>query len=276
VGLFFTGTGILARKWNNNMNIHCSSQPLISDGKAIQDIKKLVLYQYEVCPFCNKVRAVLDFYKIPYQVVEVNPIFKTELGFSSYKKVPIVMIDDKIQLNDSSMIINELQPIINSKKKEIAQGENQEEAKWRNWSDDRLVHLLPPNIYRSPSEALEAFDYITTMGNFNFVSRYFAKYTGALAMFLVAKSLKKKHNIVDERKELKEAGAEWIAAIGDSRPFLGGPTPNLADLSVYGVLHSIEGLQASQELFKDVPNLSRWYSRVQSAIGSSSRNAASP
>ncbi|KAK1441315.1 hypothetical protein QVD17_07162 [Tagetes erecta] len=33
------------------------------------------------------------------------------------------------------------------------------------WVDDHLVHLLSPNIYRSPSEALESFDYITSIGN---------------------------------------------------------------------------------------------------------------
>ena len=26
--------------------------------------REVILYQYEVCPFCNKVRAVLDYYKV--------------------------------------------------------------------------------------------------------------------------------------------------------------------------------------------------------------------
>lgn len=32
------------------------------------------------------------------------------------------------------------------------------------WVDDHLVHLLSPNIYRSPTEALEAFGYIAESG----------------------------------------------------------------------------------------------------------------
>jgi hypothetical protein len=32
------------------------------------------------------------------------------------------------------------------------------------WVDNHLVHLLSPNIYRTPKEALEAFDYLTTSG----------------------------------------------------------------------------------------------------------------
>lgn len=34
----------------------------------------------------------------------------------------------------------------------------------RRWVDNHLVHVLSPNIYRTPSEALESFDYITTHG----------------------------------------------------------------------------------------------------------------
>lgn len=53
----------------------------------------MTLYQYDVCPFCNKVKAMLDFHAIPYDVVEVNPLFKSELAFSEYKKVPVLVID---------------------------------------------------------------------------------------------------------------------------------------------------------------------------------------
>ena len=32
--------------------------------KALRGLpKEVILYQYEVCPFCNKARAVLDYYK---------------------------------------------------------------------------------------------------------------------------------------------------------------------------------------------------------------------
>jgi hypothetical protein len=29
--------------------------------------KEVVLYQYEVCPFCNKVKAILDYHKVSAQ-----------------------------------------------------------------------------------------------------------------------------------------------------------------------------------------------------------------
>ena len=68
----------------------------------------MTLYQYDVCPFCNKVKAMLDFHGIPYDVVEVNPLMKSELAFSEYKKVPVLVVDGE-QLNDSSHIMKTME-----------------------------------------------------------------------------------------------------------------------------------------------------------------------
>lgn len=45
--------------------------------------------------------AFLDYYKIPYEVVEVNPISKKEIKWSDYKKVPILKVDGE-EMVDSS------------------------------------------------------------------------------------------------------------------------------------------------------------------------------
>lgn len=52
---------------------------------------KLVLYQYQTCPFCCKVRAFLDYYGISYDIVEVDPVLRQAIGWSEYKKVPILV-----------------------------------------------------------------------------------------------------------------------------------------------------------------------------------------
>lgn len=65
-----------------------------------------------------------------------------------------------------------------------------EEMKWRQWADDWLVHLISPNVYRTPAEALASFDYIVKEGNFGTVEGAMAKYMGAAAMYLISKRLK--------------------------------------------------------------------------------------
>lgn len=56
---------------------------------------KLTLFQYYSCPFCCKVRAYLDLRGINYDIVEVNSVFRGEVSWSEYKKVPIVVVSDK-------------------------------------------------------------------------------------------------------------------------------------------------------------------------------------
>ena len=44
-----------------------------------------------------------------------------------------------------------------------------------------------------------------------------------------------RHNIDDERKAMKDACDLWMKSIGESRKFMGGDRPNLADIvSLFG------------------------------------------
>eukprot|EP00069_Balaena_mysticetus_P002505 bmy_04078T0 len=292
---------------------HLRAQNLRADLSAAQlslsSRLQLTLYQYKTCPFCSKVRAFLDFHALPYQVVEVNPVRRAEIKFSSYRKVPILLAqegDSLQQLNDSSVIISALktylvsgQPLediityyppmkaVNDQGKEVTEFCNKywlmldekeaqwmyggkeartEEMKWRQWADDWLVHLISPNVYRTPTEALASFDYIVKEGNFGTVEGAMAKYMGAAAMYLISKRLKSRHHLQDDvREDLYEAANKWVAAVGKDRPFMGGQKPNLADLAVYGVLRVMEGLEAFDDLMRHT-HIQPWYLRVEKAI----------
>ncbi|XP_042493099.1 prostaglandin E synthase 2-like [Macadamia integrifolia] len=230
--------------------------------------KDVVLYQYEACPFCNKVKAFLDYYDIPYKVVEVNPLSKKEIKWSDYKKVPILTVDGE-QMVDSSDIIDKLSRKIHPEKSDDPSPDDNEEKKWRRWVDNDLVHVLSPNIYRSASEALESFDYITSNGNFSFTEKLTVKYAGAAAMYFVSKNLKKKHNITDERAALYKAAETWVDAL-NGRDFLGGSKPNLADLAVFAVLRPIRYLRSGGDMVENT-QIGDWYTRMERAIGESSR-----
>ncbi|KAM9857909.1 prostaglandin E synthase 2 [Aulostomus maculatus] len=91
------------------------------DGEVPAAGLKLVLYQYKTCPFCSKVRAFLDYSGLPYQVVEVNPVMRQEIKWSTYRKVPILMVNDDVQLNDSSVIISSLSTCLINKEKSISE-----------------------------------------------------------------------------------------------------------------------------------------------------------
>ncbi|KAL8174675.1 UNVERIFIED_CONTAM: Prostaglandin E synthase 2 [Gekko kuhli] len=291
---------MLSHAWRQD-TLHCETLP--------EGTLQLTLYQYKTCPFCSKVRAFLDYHGLPYEIVEVNPVMRKEIKFSSYRKVPILLVNvgSALQLNDSSVIISALKSYLISRKnldeivscypsmkalnergKEVTEYCNKywlmldeqetmhlypikaartEEMKWRKWVDDWLVHLISPNVYRTPSEALASFDYIVREGKFGTLEGFFAKYVGAVAMFFISKRLKSRHHLQDNvREDLYKAANDWVKAIGKHRMFMGGTQPNLADLAVYGVLRVMEGLEAFDDMMTHT-KIQPWYRHMETAIG---------
>lgn len=72
----------------------------------------LVLFQFQTCPYCCKVRAFLDSMGFTYSIVEVDAVLRQDIKWSKYKKVPMVLArcenGEYVQLIDSSMIISAL------------------------------------------------------------------------------------------------------------------------------------------------------------------------
>jgi len=246
-------------------------------SKALGDAK-VTLYQYDVCPFCNKVKAFLDYHDVPYDVVEVNPLTKNEIKFSKdYRKVPIVTIGNE-QLNDSSAIMMELTKRIDSnggnnglkiQGKTKAYEEN--ERTWLKWVDERFVHVLTPNIYRTWNEAVRSFDYITKRGNFGFIERESARWVGAASMYVIAhRVLKKRHGIVDERADLYLEVNKFINEGVGKQKFCGGNAPNNADIAMFGVLRAVKTFETFQDVMANTA-CAPWYERMTAAVGAAAR-----
>ena len=256
--------------------------PRASAADAALGGQRVTLYQYDVCPFCNKVKAFLDYHRVPYDVVEVNPLTKGELGWvrDGYKKVPIVTVGEE-KLNDSSVIMKELTRRFDENgssaksggwfggKKTSAYLEREEE--WCKWVDARFVHVLTPNIYRTWNEAVRSFDYITKRGNFGFFERESARWVGAASMYVIAhRVLKKRHNIVDERAELYAECDKFVKEAVGPRKFCGGDEPNNADLAVFGVLRAVKTFETFNDVMENT-SIRPWYERMKAVVGPSTR-----
>ncbi|XP_075691237.1 prostaglandin E synthase 2 [Rhinoderma darwinii] len=264
--------------------------PFCSKVRAFLDYHQLPYEIVEVNPVLRKEIKFSNYRKVP---------------------ILIAGADSSLQLNDSSVIISAMKTFLlsrksleeivsyyptikvtNEKGKEVTEYQNRywlmldeqetqrvypskesqkEEMKWRRWADDWLVHLISPNVYRTPGEALASFDYIVREGNFGAVEGVFAKYVGASAMFFIGKRLKSRHNLQDDvRQDLYKAANTWMAAVGKHRKFLGGSQPNLADLAVYGVLRVMEGLQSFDDMMVNT-KIEPWYRRMSKAIQEQSK-----
>lgn len=72
----------------------------------------ITLYQFESCPYCAKVRAVLDEMQLPYNKVEMvrdreDPHRQELAKKSNVLTVPVIEIDGKF-IGDSARIIEHL------------------------------------------------------------------------------------------------------------------------------------------------------------------------
>uniref|UniRef100_A0AAV1U382 Prostaglandin E synthase 2 n=1 Tax=Peronospora matthiolae TaxID=2874970 RepID=A0AAV1U382_9STRA len=105
------------------------------------------------------------------------------------------------------------------------------------------------------------------------MERHLSKYVGAMVMYLIAKRSKKKYGIDDERLTLYAALNSCADAVGDKRMFLGGHEPNKADLSVFGVLRAMHGLDTYNDVMRET-KIGPWFRCMTDRVGSSSRTAS--
>lgn len=173
------------------------------------------------------------------------------------------------QLNDSSHIMKTLDEKMSRRGKRKAAA--QKEAEWSAWVDEKFVHVVTPNIYRTWGEAWKSFDYITQRGNFNAFERYAARVAGASSMYVISHSvLKKRHGIEDERAELYKCLEDWMQNAVGKAAFCGGDAPNLADISVFGVLRAVKTFETFADAMEHT-SAGPWYKRMEGAVGVASR-----
>jgi microsomal prostaglandin-E synthase 2 len=227
----------------------------------------LIVYQYKICPFCNRVKALFDYLKLDYTVVEVNPVTKSQIMFSQKKKVPVVKFNDEV-LEDSSVIIKHFtdQTNKNTGVASLPAGFIPDNSdKWMDWSEKKLAVMLYPNITRSYQESWDCFSYVNNVEEWSYPERLVTHVLGAFFMSLANGKIKKKYGIVNERKELNTVLNQWTSAL-DGKKFLHGDFITLPDLAVFGVLRSIEGLQTFKEIMEFNPVLYQWYQNVANSL----------
>ncbi len=219
------------------------------------------LYQFSACPFCWKVRVLLNYKGIQFEPIEVNPRTKKELEFTDYKKVP-VLVDGETVVTESADIMDYL----NSKYDiSLPQGD---EVQWCSWVDDTLVHYLPPIIHRDFKTSFNTIGKVTNTEKSNWLSRQLTCLVGAAIMSKVAKKKALKLGITDPINELKTAIDKWVNEGLKGQAFYGGEQPSIADLSVFGVFRSTEELDVVNIARQHAPAFATWYASCKKLTAS--------
>ncbi len=275
-------SGILIRRGSSLLAVAYGSsfsKSFIASNAAQQQLStssypnnEITLYQYKICPFCNKVKAYLDYRGISYNTVEVNPITKSQIKTlkgedgTEFKKVPVAIINGTV-INESDDIIKYINNQGNESDSKRVIEFTKDTEKWMEWSEKKLAVMLYPNITRNFNESWEAFEYCGDVDEWDSISRISNRYLGPVAMYFANGKIKKKYNIMDERTELLEVVDTWLSALTSTNgDFLQGKVISMSDIVVYGVLKAINGLPAFKFVMQERPLLEVWYNQVDEEV----------
>ena len=231
----------------------------------------ITLYQFQSCPFCSKVRALLNFTKQPYEVVEVTPFGMKDLDFTDHKKVPVlkdVGSDGKETVVVESATIIEY---INTNHSKLIISDDDKE--WTAWVDNTLVHYLPALIHPNFRTSLKNFKKIIQPDQFGFFKGKMIRFAGALAMPKVARKMQKKYNIDNPLSEYLDAIDHWVNKGLKGQSFFGGEKPNFVDCSVFGVLRSGHKLGVVKPAMHHNKNFAIWYDKCYPLMSGDSTSA---
>jgi glutathione S-transferase len=225
------------------------------------------LYQFELCPFCHKVKAALEVKGIAFTKVEVNPMTKKELPAleeNVRRKVPVLEIDGK-QIADSTAILEYLEsreePTGQPGSLTPAPPADEKSAMVENWVDDDLAQVLPAVIYGKWRDAARAAKVIARSSNFGFVQNALVRGGGSMIMHQVAKKIMKRRGGGDPAEMLSGEMDRFEEWLGD-QDFVCGDEPSVGDVATHGCLTCIQDFPAFADIMKR-PRVLAWFNRVQ-------------
>ncbi len=225
----------------------------------------LTLYQFELCPFCHKVKAAADVKGLAYDKIEVNPYGKKELPDlpeGTPRKVPVVEYDGQT-VQDSTAILDFIEERFPDTTRLLPEDQTlrTKAREIEAWVDDDLAQVLPTVIYGTWGEAVKAAQVTARTSNFGLVQNLMVRAGGSLVMHEISKRIVKRRGGGDAHEMLAVELDKFENWLGDD-DFVAGPSVSLGDVSAHGALTCIKDFPAYDEVMQR-PRLAAWYARVQ-------------
>ena len=226
----------------------------------------ITLFQFQLCPFCHKVRAALELKGVDYTRIEVAPGSKKELPDlppDAPRKVPVMQVDDEIIWDSTSILlaIDRLVPQGMPLNTDDDHG-GQEVREFDDWVDHQLMPALPTVIYDTWANSVRAAKITARESNFNAWDNFKVRVGGSLIMKLVVKRILKREGRTDGHSWLQECLDEAEKQLGDKQ-FVMGDHPTIADAGLHGAFSCVEEFPIFEEIMRR-PRLKTWFDRIQS------------
>ena len=224
-----------------------------------------ILHMLHTCPFCWKIRGLVEHLDIEYQKVQVNAMkTKKELEFTGgWGKVPVWTEVNGEIIVDSTPIMIHIDKKYNGGSLWNSEDEERRDQ-WIDWVDSKLSNATIPILYGGLFSALKTTTRMSKLEKFGFFSKRIYAWMGFPIMWgIVARSRVKK----DGRKPKKlwhDLLTEFTSEFG-GEPFFGGKMPNLVDFAAFGYMRSISPFPQFSQL-EDHEDGITWYRRIENTL----------
>jgi microsomal prostaglandin-E synthase 2 len=231
-------------------------------------METVTLYQFELCPYCHKVKAAMEAKGLAFTKVEVNPMNKKELPKlpeGAPRKVPVIQVGDKTVFDSTAILaFFEAQDASTPSKLSLTPTDPALKAKSdliERWVGDDLSHVLPTVIYGTWGEAIKAAQVVAKTSNFGFVQNAVVRAGGSIIMHQVAKRITKKRGGASPMAMLNTEMDKFENWLSD-QSFVCGDALSVADVAAHGCLTCIEEFPAFKTIMER-PRVAAWFERVR-------------
>ena len=223
------------------------------------------LHMLYTCPFCWKVRGLIEHLELDVDFVAVNGMrIKKDVSFAGdWGKVPRFTDEAGGYHVDSTPLLKHIDATYNSGKL-AALGDAERQAEWLEWSDTKMSKATIPILYGSIGSALKTTVRISKIEKFGF----FAKRLYAWAGFPVMWGIIARKRVKKDGRKPKQLWHDLLSEFTDAhegKKFFGGESPDLVDFSVFGYMRSISPFPQFA-LLQDHEMGMAWYQRMEQSI----------
>ncbi len=223
------------------------------------------LHMLYTCPFCWKVRGLIEHLELDINYVAVNGMrIKKDVSFAGdWGKVPIFTDETGGYHVDSTPLLKHIDATYNSGKL-AALGDAERQAEWLDWADTKMSKATIPILYGSIGSALKTTVRISKIEKFGF----FAKRLYAWAGFPVMWGIIARKRVKKDGRKPKQLWHDLLTEFTDAhegKNFFGGDSPDLVDFSVFGYMRSISPFPQFS-LLQDHETGMAWYQRMEQSI----------
>lgn len=227
--------------------------------------QKATLHMLYTCPFCWKVRGLIEHLDMDVDFVGVNGMkIKKSVAFAGdWGKVPVYTDEQGQHVVNSTPILRHIDTTYNDGKM-AAQGDKERQDAWLEWTDAKMSKATVPILYGTLGSALKTTTRISKLETFGFISKRLYAWAGFPIMWgIIAKKRVKKDG--RKPKQLWHDLLTEFTTAHDGQPFFGGASPDLVDFSAFGYMRSISPFPQFN-LLTDHESGMAWYKRMEATL----------